>query len=88
MLKLVFRRGTAQELNSINPILARNEIVRESDTGRWKIGTELIAHWNDLPYQPGDIPEWIFLREIGISWLRRLTRRFLAAVQDSVVERK
>lgn len=60
-MKLVFRRGTAQELCSINPILAEDEIIRERDTGKWKIGTGAHA-WKNLPYQPGDLPEWIDFR--------------------------
>jgi hypothetical protein len=44
------RRGTAAHWTSSNPILDENEIGRETDTGRWKLGVTG-THWNDLPYE-------------------------------------
>lgn len=44
-----FRRGTAAEAASSNPILASGEPGVETDTGRIKVGNGVDA-WNDLPY--------------------------------------
>ena len=42
-----FRRGTAQEWTTKNPILAEGELGIELDTLKFKIGTGL-SYWNDL----------------------------------------
>jgi hypothetical protein len=47
-----FRRGTAQEWATKNPILAEGELGIELDTLKFKIGTGL-SYWNDLAYVSG-----------------------------------
>jgi hypothetical protein len=47
-----FRRGTAAEWTSVNPILASGELGLESDTGKFKIG-DGTASWTDLVYSSG-----------------------------------
>jgi len=44
-----FRRGTAAEWASINPVLLQGEPGFEINTGKVKIGNSVNA-WNDLPY--------------------------------------
>lgn len=44
-----FRRGTAAQWASANPILASGEIGIETDTAQFKIGDGITA-WNSLPY--------------------------------------
>jgi len=44
-----FRRDTAANWTSVNPVLAEGEPGYETDTGRWKIGDGVTA-WNSLNY--------------------------------------
>lgn len=62
MTKIVvyFRAGTSHDLVDINPILKENEIVREIETGRFKIGGSNELRWNDSPYM-STIPEFLYL---------------------------
>jgi hypothetical protein len=48
-LTLQFRRGTASEWATVNPVLADGELALESDTDLFKIG-DGITPWNALPY--------------------------------------
>lgn len=47
-----FRRGTAAQWTSANPILAAGEFGYEADTGKGKIGNGSTA-WSSLPYVIG-----------------------------------
>jgi hypothetical protein len=51
-IQLQFRRGTASEWSTVNPILADGEMGLETDTRRTKIG-DGVLNWNDLPYGLG-----------------------------------
>jgi len=51
-VKIQFRRGTASEWTSANPILSQGEAGYEFDTGRFKVGNGL-STWNSLPYSSG-----------------------------------
>jgi len=62
-LKVTFRRDTSVVWRVHNPILLENELCRESDTGKWKIGDGKTP-WNGLPYRT-DIPETIVIRNGG-----------------------
>ena len=48
-IQLQFRRGTASQWTSSNPVLADGELAIESDTKQIKIGNG-IAAWIDLSY--------------------------------------
>jgi hypothetical protein len=48
-IQIQFRRGTAAEWSSVNPILAEGEMGIELNTDLFKIGNG-IDPWNDLPY--------------------------------------
>ena len=48
-IQIQFRRGTAAEWESVNPILAEGEMGIETDTNLFKIGNG-IDQWNDLEY--------------------------------------
>jgi hypothetical protein len=48
-VQIQFRRGTASEWESVNPILAEGEMAIETDTKLFKIG-DGVLHWNDLDY--------------------------------------
>jgi len=48
-IQLQFRRGTATEWTSANPILADGELAIETDTSKFKIGNG-VAYWNLLNY--------------------------------------
>jgi hypothetical protein len=48
-INIQFRRGTAAEWASVNPILALAELGLEIDTNLFKIGNG-VDNWNDLPY--------------------------------------
>ncbi len=48
-IQLQFRRGTAAQWSSANPVLASGELAIESDTNNFKIGNGSTA-WNSLPY--------------------------------------
>lgn len=47
--RIQFRRGSASEWASSNPVLAHGEIALELDTDRIKVGNGVDA-WNDRPY--------------------------------------
>lgn len=47
--QLQFRRGTAAQWTSVNPVLAAGEFGYETDTGKAKIGNG-ITTWNSLSY--------------------------------------
>jgi hypothetical protein len=48
-IQIQFRRGTATEWSSVNPILAEGEMGIELNTDLFKIGNG-VDPWNDLPY--------------------------------------
>lgn len=50
-VKLKLRGDTAANWTSVNPTLLANELGRETDTGKIKIGNGSTA-WNSLAYQP------------------------------------
>lgn len=52
--QIQFKRGTAQRLINVNPLLNEGEPGFEYDTYKLKIG-DGIHHWNELPYI-GDTP--------------------------------
>lgn len=49
LTRLQFRRGTAAEWTSGNPVLAPGEVGLELDTGKFKIGNGLVS-WTTLDY--------------------------------------
>ena len=51
-VRVQFRRGTASEWASANPILSQGEVGYEYDTGRFKVGNGTQG-WNSLPYSSG-----------------------------------
>lgn len=51
MKRLQYRVGTATEFTTKNPVLARDEIGIEKDTGRQKIGDGTTT-WTGLSYFP------------------------------------
>ena len=51
-VKVQFRRGTATEWTTANPVLSQGEAGYEHDTGRFKIGNG-VSGWNSLPYSSG-----------------------------------
>lgn len=51
MKRLQYRVGTAAEFTAKNPILARDEMGIEKDTGKEKIG-DGSTRWADLAYFP------------------------------------
>lgn len=51
-VKIQFRRGTASEWSTNNPILSQGEAGWETDTGRFKVGNGLTP-WNSLVYSSG-----------------------------------
>ena len=53
-IQIQFRRGTAAEWTSNNPILAEGEMGNETDTGKFKVGDGVRA-WNILPYSSGPV---------------------------------
>lgn len=52
-VQILFRRGTALQWTSANPILGNGEPGYETDTGRLKVGTGVDA-WSVLPYIEGE----------------------------------
>lgn len=48
-VQIQFRRGTAAEWTSANPVLAIAELGLETDTDQFKIG-DGVATWSALPY--------------------------------------
>lgn len=48
-VQIQFRRGTAAEWASANPILAQGEMGIETDSSRFKIGNG-VTSWNSLSY--------------------------------------
>jgi hypothetical protein len=48
-IQLQFRRGTAAQWTTENPLLAVGEMAIESDTELFKIG-DGVRRWNSLPY--------------------------------------
>ena len=48
-VQIQFRRGTAYEWSTVNPILAQAEMGIETDTNLFKIG-DGVHHWNTLDY--------------------------------------
>lgn len=53
-IQFQFRRGSAAEWFSANPVLASGELGLEQDTRKIKIG-DGVTHWNDLLYGVGAI---------------------------------
>ena len=66
------RGDTAANLASRNPTLALREIMIETDTGKFKIGTgdRYICRWNNLDYAGGMSETWTFELEDGSSYTR------------------
>lgn len=50
MTTIQFKRGTAADMLSVNPVLAAGEPGLETDTGMLKIG-DGIKTWSALPYE-------------------------------------
>jgi hypothetical protein len=48
-IQFQFRRGTASQWTSANPVLASGELGLETDTSQFKMGNGSTA-WNSLPY--------------------------------------
>ena len=48
-IRMQQRRGTAEQWELANPVLAAGEIGLETDYNKFKIG-DGISHWDDLPY--------------------------------------
>jgi hypothetical protein len=48
-INIQLRRGTAEEWNTVNPVLALAEMCLEIDTNLFKIGNG-VDTWNELPY--------------------------------------
>ena len=48
-VKIQFRRGTASQWSSTNPILDAGEVGAETDSGKFKVGDGVTA-WNSLGY--------------------------------------
>jgi hypothetical protein len=53
-IQIQFRRGTASEWTSNNPLLAIGELGLEYDTGKFKVG-DGVLNWTALPYSSGPI---------------------------------
>ena len=51
-VKVQFRRGTATEWTTANPVLSQGEAGYEHDTGKFKIGNG-VSPWNSLQYSSG-----------------------------------
>lgn len=51
-VQIQYRRGTATQWTSVNPILAQGEPGYEYDTGKFKVGNG-VDTWNVLPYSSG-----------------------------------
>lgn len=48
-IQIQLRRGSFNEWDSANPIIADGEVVLETDTGKFKVGNG-ISNYLDLPY--------------------------------------
>ena len=48
-IQIQLRRGTSNQWNSANPILAEGEMGFETDTQKIKVGNG-VATWTNLPY--------------------------------------
>ena len=59
-IKIRFKRDTKAVLQQVNLSLLKDELVRESDTNKFKIG-DGIRPWNDLPYST-ELPETLIIR--------------------------
>jgi hypothetical protein len=53
-IQIQFRRGTAAQWTSVNPVLAEGESGWEMDTGKFKVG-DGVATWSLLPYSSGPV---------------------------------
>lgn len=53
-VQIQYRRGTAAQWTSVNPILAQGEPGYEYDTGKFKVGNG-VDTWNVLPYSSGQV---------------------------------
>lgn len=51
-VQIQYRRGTAAQWTSVNPVLAQGEPGYEYDTGKFKVGNG-VDTWNVLPYSSG-----------------------------------
>ena len=51
-VRIQFRRSTAAEWTSANPLLSVGEAGLETDTGKFKIGNGS-NNWSTLPYSSG-----------------------------------
>jgi hypothetical protein len=51
-VQIQYRRGTAAQWTSVNPVLAQGEPGYEYDTGKFKVGNG-VDDWNTLPYSSG-----------------------------------
>ena len=51
-IQIQFRRDTAANWSSANPLLAIGELGLETDTGKFKVG-DGVTYWNDQVYASG-----------------------------------
>jgi len=66
-VRIQLRRGTYNQWNSANPILAAGEIGIETDTNTFKFGDGVTA-WNSLDYALSDtVDDYIPLSEKGVA---------------------
>jgi len=49
-VRIQIRRGLADDWTSVDPALAAGEIGLETDTNKFKFGTDGVATWSTLPY--------------------------------------
>jgi hypothetical protein len=52
-VRIQFRRDTAAEWASVDPVLAAGEVGFETDTNKFKLG-DGVTSWTSLPYAAGD----------------------------------
>jgi hypothetical protein len=90
--RIQFRRDTAANWTSVNPILAQGELGLETDTMTYKIGTGL-ANWNTLPYggvagagvAPGGTVGQYLKKNSGVNYDTSWDTFVLAAITDVTV---
>jgi hypothetical protein len=66
------RRGTAEQWETVNPVLAEGEIGLETDTNKFKIGNG-VDNWEDLEYfldetaLTGSLGDYVPLADVGVA---------------------
>lgn len=55
-IRIQWRRGTAAQWTSVNPVLSEGEAGYETDTGKFKLGDGITA-WNALDYPPAGVSD-------------------------------